>query len=42
MDDNKTRVIMEQGDMGLFQDPLSDEDQKKYDRYKEKEDKDNK
>ena len=30
--DNETRIICEQGDMGLFDDKLSDEDQKKYDQ----------
>ena len=32
MDGNKTSVICEQGDMGLYGDFLSEEDQKKYDK----------
>jgi hypothetical protein len=37
--DNKDdiRMINEQGDMGLWDTPLSDEDQKKYNKDKEKE-----
>ena len=35
MDDNKTCVICEQGDMGLFGDPLTEADQQKYNEQKE-------
>lgn len=37
--DNETRIICEQGDMGLFDDKLSEEDQKKYDQQNKDEQK---
>lgn len=33
--DQKTAILCEQGDMGLFGDPLSEADQKKYDQQQE-------
>ena len=38
-DEQQTCILCEQGDMGLFGDPLSDDDQKKYDQQ-QKSDKD--
>lgn len=32
MDGDRTSVICEQGDMGLFGEPLSESDQQKYDK----------
>ena len=41
-DDGKTCLICEQGDMGLFGDPLSESDQQKYNKETEKENADEK
>lgn len=40
--DNQTCIICEQGDMGLFGDPLNEADQQKYNKETEKENADEK
>ena len=39
---NQTVLLCEQGDMGLFGDPLSAEDQQKYDQQQKEEKKESK
>lgn len=38
-DQQQTNILCEQGDMGLFGDPLSEADQRKYDQQQKEENK---